>query len=53
MRKPRLVILMSPLSAEWEDSGTDREYGARGACEFVRKIDFKPSDIKYDAAIKF
>ena len=41
-----------PLSVEWEDSGMDREYGAREACEFVRKIDFKPSDIKFDAAIK-
>jgi transcription antitermination factor NusG len=41
-----------PLSVEWEDSGMDREYGAREALEFVRKIDFKPSDIKFDAAIK-
>ena len=41
-----------PLSVEWEDSGMDREYGAREACEFVKKIDFKPSDIKFDAAIK-
>ena len=41
-----------PLSVEWEDSGMDREYGAREALEFVRKIDFKPSDIKFDSAIK-
>ncbi len=41
-----------PLSVEWEDSGMDREYGAREACEFVRKIDFAPSAIKFDEAIK-
>ena len=41
-----------PLSVEWEDSGMDREYGAKEACEFVRKIDFAPSAIKFDDAIK-
>lgn len=39
-----------PLSVEWEDSGMDREHGAKEACEFVRKIDFKPSAIAFDAA---
>lgn len=39
-----------PLSVEWEDSGMDREHGAREACEFVRKMDFKPSDVAFDAA---
>jgi sugar phosphate isomerase/epimerase len=39
-----------PLSVEWEDSGMDREHGAREACEFVRKTDFKPSDVAFDAA---
>jgi len=38
-----------PLSVEWEDSGMHREFGAREACEFVRKIDFAPSDIAFDA----
>jgi sugar phosphate isomerase/epimerase len=38
-----------PLSVEWEDSQMDREHGAREACEFVRKIDFKPSAIAFDA----
>lgn len=41
-----------PLSVEWEDSGMDREYGAKEACEFVKKIDFAPSAIKFDSAIK-
>ncbi len=39
-----------PLSVEWEDSGMDREHGAKEACEFVRKVDFKPSEVKFDAA---
>ncbi|NLA49914.1 MAG: sugar phosphate isomerase/epimerase [Bacteroidales bacterium] len=39
-----------PLSIEWEDSGMDREHGAREACEFVRSIDFPPSDIAFDSA---
>ena len=29
-----------PLSIEWEDSGMDREYGARDALAFVRRTDF-------------
>ena len=39
-----------PLSVEWEDSGMNREYGAREACEFVRKADFTPSEVAFDAA---
>jgi sugar phosphate isomerase/epimerase len=38
-----------PLSVEWEDSGMDREQGATEACRFVKLIDFKPSDIAFDA----
>lgn len=41
-----------PLSVEWEDSGMDREFGAKEACEFVRKVDFPPSDIAFDAAFE-
>ena len=39
-----------PLSVEWEDSGMDREFGAREACEFTRQIDFSPSARAFDAA---
>jgi sugar phosphate isomerase/epimerase len=39
-----------PLSVEWEDSGMDREHGAREACEFVKKLDFEPSAVVFDAA---
>ena len=40
-----------PLSVEWEDSGMERIYGATEACEFVRGVDFKPSDVAFDKAI--
>src|SRR5690606_35899943 len=39
-----------PLSIEWEDSGMDREFGAREALEVVRKADFAPSAVAFDAA---
>ena len=39
-----------PLSVEWEDCGMDRENGAKEACEFVKKIDFEPSRVAFDAA---
>jgi sugar phosphate isomerase/epimerase len=41
-----------PLSVEWEDSGMDREHGAREAADFVRKVDFPPSTINFDAAFE-
>jgi sugar phosphate isomerase/epimerase len=41
-----------PLSVEWEDSRMDREHGAKEACEFVKKVDFKPSSIAFDAAFE-
>jgi len=41
-----------PLSVEWEDSGMDREAGAREACEFVRRLDFTPSKVDFDAAFQ-
>ena len=39
-----------PLSVEWEDGGMDREHGAKEACEFVKRIDFDPSRVAFDAA---
>jgi len=38
-----------PLSVEWEDGKMDREQGATEACAFVKKVDFKPSAIVFDA----
>jgi sugar phosphate isomerase/epimerase len=39
-----------PLSVEWEDSGMDRDQGAKEACDFVKKIDFEPSRVAFDSA---
>jgi sugar phosphate isomerase/epimerase len=39
-----------PLSVEWEDIGMDRDHGAKEACDFVKKLDFEPSRIAFDAA---
>ncbi|MFI3248703.1 MAG: sugar phosphate isomerase/epimerase family protein [Rikenellaceae bacterium] len=41
-----------PLSVEWEDSGMDRLYGAKESCEFVKRVDFMPSAIAFDAAFE-
>ncbi len=41
-----------PLSVEWEDGGMDREFGAKEACEFVRKADFPSSNIAFDEAFE-
>ena len=39
-----------PLSVEWEDSGMDREHGAKEALEHVKRLDFTPSQRAFDAA---
>ncbi len=41
-----------PLSIEWEDSGMDRDWGAADALAYVRRTDFSPSDIAFDAAMQ-
>ena len=41
-----------PLSVEWEDSGMDREVGARESLAFVRRMDFAPSALAFDDAMK-
>jgi hypothetical protein len=28
----------------------EREYGAKEACDFVKKVDFSPSNVQFDAA---
>ncbi|AEC03008.1 sugar phosphate isomerase/epimerase family protein [Parasphaerochaeta coccoides] len=40
-----------PLSVEWEDSGMEREFGATESCAYVKKINFEPSSIAFDAAL--
>jgi sugar phosphate isomerase/epimerase len=41
-----------PLSVEWEDCGMERFQGAKEACEFVKKADFEPSRVAFDAAFE-
>jgi sugar phosphate isomerase/epimerase len=41
-----------PLSVEWEDSGMDREFGAAEAAALVKKHDFPPSQVAFDAAFQ-
>jgi sugar phosphate isomerase/epimerase len=41
-----------PLSVEWEDSGMERESGARESLAFVRRVDFAPSELAFDEAMK-
>lgn len=41
-----------PLSIEWEDSGMEREHGARESCEFTKNIDFQPSNVAFDKAFE-
>lgn len=38
-----------PLSVEWEDNGMNREWGAQEALEMVRRQDFEPSDVAFEA----
>jgi sugar phosphate isomerase/epimerase len=39
-----------PLSVEWEDGKMDREHGAAESCAFVKRLDFAPSVVAFDAA---
>lgn len=50
VRALNVVGYGGPLSVEWEDNGMDREHGLREACEFVKRIDFEPSQVAFDAA---
>ncbi len=43
------VGYQGPLSVEWEDSRMDREHGATEAAAFVKRADFKPSALAFDA----
>jgi sugar phosphate isomerase/epimerase len=41
-----------PLSVEWEDGKMDREHGAAESAAFLRRLDFAPSAIAFDAAFE-
>ena len=46
------VGYQGPLSVEWEDSRMDREHGAKEACDFIKKKDFKRSQVAFDKAFE-
>jgi sugar phosphate isomerase/epimerase len=50
MRALNRIGYEGPLSVEWEDSGMDREHGAVEALRLVRRVDFPPSQVAFDAA---
>jgi sugar phosphate isomerase/epimerase len=52
LRALNRVGYAGPLSIEWEDSGMDREYGARDALAFVRRSAFPPARVAFDAAMQ-
>ena len=41
-----------PLAVDYHDRGMDREFGAREACEFVKRLDFEPTPSANSAAFK-
>jgi len=52
IRELNAMNYRGPLSVEWEDSGMEREFGAAESCAFVRRVDFAPSNIAFDDALK-
>jgi sugar phosphate isomerase/epimerase len=52
MRALNQIGYKGPLSVEWEDSGMEREQGAREACQFVKKVDIAPSGRAFDSAFE-
>jgi sugar phosphate isomerase/epimerase len=52
IRELNAINYKGPLSVEWEDSGMNREIGAKEAYEFVKNINFSPSDVPFDNALK-
>jgi sugar phosphate isomerase/epimerase len=52
IRELNAMNYTGPLSVEWEDSGMNREFGAKEACEFVKNINFSPSTAAFDKTFK-
>ncbi len=51
IREANAAGYQGPLSVEWEDNGMDRVFGATEALQFVRKADFAPSNVAFDASM--
>lgn len=52
IRELNLINYDGPLSVEWEDSGMEREFGAKEAYAYISKMNFSPSQIAFDSALK-
>jgi sugar phosphate isomerase/epimerase len=52
IRELNAINYKGPLSVEWEDSGMNRETGAKESFEFVRSLNFASSDTAFDDALK-
>jgi len=52
IRELNAMKYSGPLSVEWEDSGMNREAGAKESCDFVKSINFSPSTAAFDKAFK-
>jgi sugar phosphate isomerase/epimerase len=52
VRELNAINYKGPLSVEWEDACMNRETGAKEACDFVKSINFSPSDAASDDAQK-
>lgn len=52
IRELNVMGYNGPLSVEWEDSGMDRVFGGAEACAFVKRINFSPSNVAFDDALK-
>jgi sugar phosphate isomerase/epimerase len=50
IRALNVIGYQGPLSVEWEDSGMDRQFGAAEAANFLRRLDFSPSQVAFDSA---
>jgi sugar phosphate isomerase/epimerase len=44
IRELNAINYKGSLSVAWEDAGMNRETGAKEACEFVKNMNFSPSD---------
>jgi len=46
------INYQGPLSVEWEDNGMEREFGAKESAEFIKKMNFSPSELAFDREMK-
>ncbi len=52
VRELNAIGYAGPLSVEWEDSSIDRVHGATEAFSVIKRLNFAPSDVKFDDALK-